>query len=161
MQWNKNAQVKRCILPINPEGIFEAPSEGKIRKVNGKARVFETHTVDMVEDNEVVASITFKKGQYLLPVAYYHPSKKIFGQTVDAKYTPERGWIIYLDAILRDKDGEPIMIDGQEVDMSGWYPESTLKDAGMGMEAFTLGSLTPSIRTMQVNDANRMRKVTH
>lgn len=104
-----------------------------VELVHGKPRIACTHVRDLVIDGEVQASTRFRAGDFLFPVAYIHPKKRIFGETKDVRYT-DRGWLVYLDAVLRDKTGNPVRIDGCEIDMSGWFLESHLKDAGLGLE---------------------------
>lgn len=109
--------------------------------VNGKPRVAHTHTRDLVTDGEIQASFTFRAGDFLFPVAYIHPEKRIYGETKDARHTA-RGWLIYLDAVLRDNEGNPVLVDDCEIEMSGWYLESRLKDAGLGLEPIRLGAMS-------------------
>jgi len=130
---------------------------------NGKPQVLWTHTRDFVEEDEtgtraIVASMVFRQGDYIFPKAYLHPSKRIVGETKDARFS-ERGWIVYLDAVLRDKSGHPVKVEGCEIDMSGWYLESELRDAGLGKETIRLGATAPSIKDLALMRVARIRKM--
>ena len=66
--------------------------------------------------------------------------------------------MIYLDAVLRDKSGNPVKVEGCEIDMSGWYPEDELRDAGLGKEVLRLGAMAPSYDDMQAARVARIRR---
>jgi len=99
-----------------------------MEKYHGKARVKNTHTRDLVEGGQVVATETFKRGDILFPVSYVHKSRPLYGETKDVRYT-SRGWEVYLDAVLRNPETGEVVIDpeGFEIDLSGWYPEAALR----------------------------------
>lgn len=139
MQWKQNAR-RRPITRLESVGETLAKP---IHRVGGKLVVNRDHTRDLVRDGQVAASITFRRGEYILPAAYVHKRRRFLGYTRDAKVT-SRGWAIYLDAVLTDKSGQPVLVDGCEVDLSGWYLEDSLRDAGIGAEPIKLGATVPS-----------------
>ena len=165
MKWKDNARRRPKTGLATRKRMEEAVvalAPNPIRIVNGKPLILVSHTRDFVEHDEnghseVIASINFRHGDYIFPKAYLHPGKRIVGEPRDARMTA-RGWVIYLDAVLRDKNGEPVQIDGCEIDMSGWYLESDLRDAGLGMETLRLGALSPSIEDLEAGRVARIRK---
>ena len=162
MKWKKNARTALgCVEPLGMAEAMRGLSAPIVTR-HGKPLVMWTHTRDVCEEDEdgnrsIAATMTFNEGEYIFPFAYLHTGKKIVGYPVDAKMT-ERGWVIYLDAVLRDKSGHPVTVEGQEIDMSGWYPESDLTDTGHGKEPLKLGALTPSIDDMNATRSSRIRR---
>lgn len=165
MKWKTNAR-KRSIsaksIRERMDGAVSTLVTNPIRMCHGKPAVLWTHTRDFLEEDEsgakaVVASITFRQGDYIFPKAYLHPGKRIVGEPKDARFT-ERGWVVYLDAVLRDKSGEPVKIEGCEIDMSGWYLESSLRDANLGKEVLRLGAMAPTYDEMQAARVARIRQ---
>ena len=154
MKWKNNARkiptnYMRAKLEEDVKTFYDKP----IITRHGKPWVVWDHTRDFCEvDDEgvstIVASTEFKRGEYIFPCAYVHP-RGFVGETKDARYT-ETGWIVYLDAILRNKTtGEPVKHDnGQVIDLSGWYRESDLKDAGLGLEQIQPGATAPSVNDL-------------
>ena len=165
MKWKANARRRSNTAAARLAAMDDAVVElvrNPIRMLHGKPVVVWSHTRDFIEtDNDgtkaVVASIDFRQGDYIFPKAYLHPQKRIVGETKDARFT-ERGWLIYLDAVLRDSAGEPVTIDGCEIDMSGWYLENSLRDANLGMETIRLGATAPSIAELDTMRVARIRR---
>ncbi len=159
MKWKENARTAiGCVEILGMAGAMRGLSAPIVIR-HGKHYVAWTHTRDICEEDEngdrsISATMTFNEGEYLFPFAYLHAGKGIVGYPKDAKMT-ERGWVIYLDAVLRDKSGHPVIVEDQEIDMSGWYLESTLTDADHGKEPLKLGAMTPSIEEMI--DARNLR----
>ena len=152
MEWKKNARKFPKASKHFRDAVVEsaAPFLPKpIQLVNGKPCVVRTHTADfVVADSDghrsIAATTTFRQGQYIFPVAYVHPETRMVGETKDVRFSPDIGWEIYLDAVLRDPaSGEPVLIEGVEIDMSGWYKESSLIDAGFGLDTIRPGKMVP------------------
>lgn len=168
MKWKTNARKRPMALGHfrdQADQAVSAPVHNPVMISNGKPLVLRTHTRDFVETDEetgessIVASMVFRQGDYIFPKAYLHPGKMIVGEPKDARFTL-RGWVIYLDAVLRDKSGHPVKIDGCEIDMSGWYLESELRDAGLGMDVLRLGAMSPSKDELNETRSARIRKLT-
>lgn len=164
MKWKRKARIKKRVVPPEKMSVYpfvaSEPNPKPVIKIGDKPAICKDHIRDQCIDGEVVASTEFRAGEYVFPIVYVHPKRKIVGETKDARYIPEKGWAIYLDAVLRDKKGNPVKLaDGREVDLSGWYLESSLKDAGLGMETIALGATVPSEaeRERERNRPKRMR----
>jgi len=147
---------EEAILPYNPRFPHNplvhkgASTEGgePMEKYHGKARVKNTHTRDLVEDGQVVATETFHRGDILVPVSYVHKDRPLYGETKDVRHSPSRGWEIYLDAVLRNPETGEVVIDpeGFEIDLSGWYPESCLRPVDAdGVDFVTPGAYKPPL----------------
>lgn len=166
MKWKSNARQRISTAESFRQRCEEATSafvRNPIRMSEGKPCILWTHTRDVVEEDEtgaktIVATMVFQQGSYIFPKAYLHPGKKIVGETKDARFT-KRGWVVYLDAVLRDNSGYPVKIEGCEIDMSGWYLESELRDADLGMEVICLGATAPSIADLEAGRVARIRKI--
>lgn len=152
---HERQMAEEAILPFNPryphnplvhKGASHKGGE-RMEMYHGKARVKNTHTRDLVEDGQVVATETFRRGDILFPVSYVHSSKPIYGETKDVRYT-SRGWEVYIDAVLRNRETGEVVLDpeGFEIDLSGWYPESCLRPVeAEGVEFVTPGKYKPPI----------------
>lgn len=170
MEWKKNARkfpkaVKHFRQAAGESAVPFRPKP--IQLVNGKPCVVRTHTVDLVvadEDGQksIAATTTFRQGQYIFPVAYVHPKTKVIGETKDVRFSPDIGWEIYLDAVLRDPaSGEPVLIDGVKIDMSGWYKESDLIDAEFGLDTIKPGKMAPKPDDLAAARTERARRLTN
>lgn len=168
MKWKENAREKPSSAAAFQRDLSEATlsfAGEAIRLNHGKPLVTRTHVRDFIEADEqgnraITVSMTFREGCYIFPRAYLHPKRKFVGETKDVRFKQGRGWEIYLDAVLRDTDGNPVLVNGQEIDMSAWYLESELKDAGLGMEIIRPGSTIPSINQIEENRSARIRRNT-
>ena len=165
MEWKANARRRpqnAAAFRDRMDGAVTSLVTNPIRMLHGKPLILWTHTRDFVETDDtgkstVVASMDFRQGEYIFPQAYLHPAKRIVGETKDARFTT-RGWVVFLDAVLRDKAGEPVKIDGCEIDMSGWYLESELRDAGLGKQTIRLGATAPTFGDLEASRVARIRK---
>jgi len=154
MEWKANARkFPKCSIKKSMEGNTQELAPEPIRMHNGKPKVMRTHARDIVEEMEdgtkqVFATVTLKEGEYAFPKAYFHKRLRFVGFTTDARYT-DRGWAVYLKGELRDKSGSLVKFEGSKVDMSGWYLESALKDAGLGPVALKLGKMSMTITQLE------------
>jgi hypothetical protein len=165
----------------NPVGGDYIPGEGKWRQPtpfvrpkrmelrNGKPFVLETHTRDLHQVDEetgkkyIAASTRLMRGQYVFPAWYLHTKMRFVGKVVDVRFREGRGWEIYLDGILRDKSGKPVphpRYPSLDIDCSGWYPESDLRDAGFGLKPIKPGKMRSEsaiieARNERIKRANR------
>lgn len=131
---------------------------------NGKPYVIVDHIRDLFDENEngkfVAASSKLRRGQYIFPTHYVHKRKKFVGETKDIRFSPEKGWEILLDGVLRNpKTGEPVLIDGFEVDCSGWYREDSLSDAKFGLKPIGILESAPSERRILESRDLRIRRI--
>lgn len=167
MKWKKNARkiptnYMRKKLQENMNVFYGGP----IAMRHGKPWVVWDHTRDFCEADEegvktIVATSEFKRGEYIFPCAYLHP-RGFVGETKDVRYT-ETGWIVYLDAVLRNKTtGDPIRHEnGQVYDMSGWFREADLKDANLGLEKIMPGATDPSVNELCEARMTRIKRTGH
>ena len=167
MEWKANARRRPKFtehFQKRSDQATTALAQSPIMISHGKPVVLWTHTRDFVDSIDesgaktIVASMVFRQGDYIFPKAYLHPGKGIVGEPKDARLT-DRGWVIYLDAVLRDKDGYPVKVEGCEIDMSGWYLESDLRDAGLGKDTLRLGAMSPSMDELNEARSARIRKL--
>ena len=164
---------KRCLATIRQDVSLSsvALDARKVTIVNGKPLVTVTHARDFTDsdgDGKPVVSgtMTLRAGTYILPRMYVHPSRiivngegyPVVGTTCDARFIPEMGWIVLLDAVLRTRDGKPVLKHGCRIEMSGWFLESALKDAGQGFKAIRLGKTAPNRGDIGQFRADRIRK---
>ena len=132
MQWKRNARKV-------PDSVYKAAHDKLVREHGkamprprmetyyGKPRVVIDHVRDACVDGEIVASQTFKAGQVIVPAAYVHKGRRLYGETKDVKVDHHGEWWIYLDSCLRSEDGEIVLdLEGYEIDLSGWFRESDL-----------------------------------
>ena len=167
MKWRTNPRILRRKIDSRKMTVYADRVLGDfnvepIVHIEGKPCVRTRHSRDVCDEGQVIASIDFRIGQYVFPVAYYHPGTeklpRFVGETKDVRHIPDKGWAIYLDAVLRDNDGEPVLNqDGLEIDLSGWFLESHLEDAGMGMETFRVGATAPSLAELVRERLERAR----
>jgi len=163
VKWKRNARVKKRVVPVEEMSAYPfvagEPNPKPVIRIGNKPSICNGHIRDQCIDGEIVASTEFRAGEYVFPIVYVHPKRKIVGETKDARYIPDRGeWAIYLDAVLRDKKGNPVKLaDGREVDLSGWYLESSLQDAKLGMDTIRLGATVPSDANIQ-SERNRTKR---
>lgn len=146
----------------NPDSFYQK----SIVTRHGKPWVTRDHIVDYTETDEdgtkyIAASMTLRQGYYIFPQAYLHPEKRFVGELKDIRLRQDGSWDVLLDAVLRDSSGNPILVEGQEVDLSGWFAESSLKDAGLGMEPIRQGASMPSIEEIIEARHARIRRNAH
>ena len=146
----------------NPQSFFK---KGVVLR-HGKPWVTKDHIIDFTDEDEdgvkyIAASTKLRQGDYIFPKAYLHPEKRFVGETKDIRLRQDGSWDVYLDAVLRDSSGNPILVEGQEIDLSGWFAESRLKDAGLGAEPIRQGASAPSIEEIQAARHERMRRNAH
>ena len=168
MKWKANAR-----RPVRTVAAFQTDMakattalshSPRMGTVNGKPCVLRTHIRDGIQTDEdggksVIASETFRKGDYIFPIAYVHVQLGIVGETKDVKLT-SRGWAVYLDAVLRDETGAPVKYEGCQIDMSGWYLESSVKDAGLGQNTVRPGNTELSFADVDAARTERARRLT-
>lgn len=95
-------------------------------ELNGTSYIMRNRHVDLCVDGTKVADAQFKVGQRTFP-AYYGHRRGFIGETVDAKRSGDgEQWLVFLTGVLRDKNGEPILSDGNPVQIDGWYRECDL-----------------------------------
>lgn len=167
MEWKKNARK----IPTNHmrrklEEETETFFDKRVVTRNGKSWVVWDHTRDLVvEDDQgvktIIASTKLKRGDYLFPCAYVHPQGGFVGEVKDARLT-ESGWIIYIEAVLRDRlTGEPVKLKafgGCMVDKSGWFRESSLRDAKLGIAVIRPGATSPSVEDLVDAREDRIKR---
>lgn len=159
MQWKRNARklpafVQARALENATREMVERGNQWsrriigetkRVRDYHGKPQIAVTHTRDLCDDGQVIASETFKAGDIIVPVAYTHKARKLYGETRDLIHTP-KGWRIYLEAVLRDPETGEIVLDrdGFEIDLSGWFYESELSPVeDLGQAPITPGKFDP------------------
>lgn len=172
MSWKTNARkiprnhLRKHIIAESDNDTrgFRKPGK-RIEKRHGKPFVIVDHVHDsIVKDDEsgkkyVANSINLRRGQYLFPKFFLHKKKKFVGEVKDIQFKPEKGWIVYLDGVLRDfKSGDPILFDGQQIDCSGWYLESDLLDAKLGIKAIKPSATAPSEKEIIASREDRIRR---
>jgi len=108
--------------------------------LNGTAYVMRDRKLDLCVDNTKVGEAQFKVGQRTFP-AYYGHKRGFIGETMDAKRSGDGSqWLVFLTGVLRDKNGEPILSDGEPVQIDGWYRECDLVTlGGVGSKVITPG----------------------
>lgn len=150
---------------IDPKEDRTSPQFSFIRMDRGKALVAETHERDLNFTDEdgnksSVGKVVMRAGEYIFPSMYFHPEKLFVGETIDVQFIPSiDGWAVRLKGCMRDVEtGEPIEIDGERVDLSGWYLESALIDAEIGAKMIRPGSSGPSIAEIIKASTNSARK---
>ena len=142
----------------NPDSFYQK----SIVTRHGKPWVTRDHIVDYTETDEdgtkyIAASMTLRQGNYIFPQAYLHPEKRFVGELKDIRLRQDGSWDVLLDAVLRDLSGNPVLFEGQEVDLSGWFHESSLKDACLGKVSIRQGASLPSINEIQAARDERRR----
>ncbi len=130
---------------------------------NGKPWVVKDHIMDFIgEDDDgnkyIEASTRFRRGEYIFPSAYLHTDKRFVGETKDVRLHQNGEWQILLDAVLRDSSGNPILVEGQEIDLSGWFAESSLQDAGLGKLPIRPGATNPTEKDILQAREDRIRR---
>jgi len=155
MEWKKNARKiptnhMRRKLEENTDTFFDK----RVVTRNGKPWVVWDHTRDLIAEDDqgvktIIASTQLKRGDYLFPIAYVHPQGGFVGETKDARFT-ETGWLVYIDAVLRDRlTGEPVKLIGDQlIEKSGWFRESDLRDANLGIAVIRPGATSPSVEDL-------------
>lgn len=143
----------------NPQTFYK---KSRVKR-HGKTWVTRDHIVDLTLEDEdgikyIAASTEMKQGDYIFPRAYLHPTKKFVGELKDIRLRQDGSWDVLLDAVLRDLSGNPVLFEGQEVDLSGWFHESSLKDACLGKVSIRQGASLPSINEIQAARDERRRK---
>jgi len=164
MQWKRNARklpvfVQARALENQTREMVERGNQWsrriigetkRVRDYHGKPQIAVTHTRDLCDDGQVIASETFKEGDIIAPVAYTHKTRKLYGETRDLIHTP-KGWRIYLEAVLRDPETGEIVLDwdGYQIDLSGWFYESELSPVeDLGQAPITPGKFDPEAAYM-------------
>ena len=133
-------------------------------KKHGKAFVENDHIRDLFSEDEdgkkrVVASVRLRRGQYLFPTHYLHTKKRFVGKVKDVRHTEARGWEIYIEGVLRSPStGEPVLFNGSQIDCSGWYLESDLKDAKLGVSPIKSGASLPTESELIESRNRRIRR---
>lgn len=158
MKWKKNARKMPKANYASLQDSTQELAPEPIRLQHGKPKIVRTHTRDLIVEGEVVATATLKKGDWIFPSMYLHKGLRFAGETKDARYDPEHGWRIYLKGEIRDMSGKIVKLDGEKVDMSGWYLESALTDANMGPAILTLGKMSQSVAELELARERRIRR---
>jgi len=169
MKWKKNARkIPASHMRKKLKEDMKVFHQKRMIMRHGKPWVVWDHTRDAcVADDEgvktIVASQEVKRGEYIFPHTYKHPARGFIGETKDIRYT-ESGWMVYLDAVLRNKTtGKPVKLaSGQTVDMSGWFYESDLVPAeSFGKKFIAPGATDPSVNELCEARIARIKRTGH
>ena len=104
-----------------------------------------------------------RRGEYIFPHSYKHPLRKFVGETKDIRHT-DNGWIVYLEAVLRNKKTvKPVILAiGQTVNLSGWFYESDLVPAkSFGAKFIAPGATAPSVNELCEARIARIKRTGH
>lgn len=109
-------------------------------ELNGTPYIMRDRHVDLCVGGQKIGDAQFKAGQRTFP-AYYGHKRGFIGETVDAKMSGDGStWLIFLTGVLRDKNGEPILLEDGPVKIDGWYRESDLVTLdGVGSKVISPG----------------------
>lgn len=167
MGWKTNARkipAKRLQAALGKAAETFVTTKMIVR--HGKPWIAKDHIRDTFivgEDGNKVVGKQFrlKRGEYVFPRGYSHVGRGIIGKTVDIRFFEGRGWMIKIDALLRDKStGKPVIFNGQKISMGGWFPESSLTPAdNFGLVHIRENAQAPSMNEMVKEREERMKRI--
>jgi len=126
-----------------------------------KDHIRDTFIVDEDGHKTVGRSYRLKRGEYVFPGGYSHVGRGIIGKTVDIRFFEGRGWMIKIDALLRDNStGRPVIHNGLKISVGGWFPESSLTPSGSaGLVHIRENAQAPSMDEMVKERDERIKRI--